>query len=141
MSLMKIRLELGRTPDNPQGDPRHGYEFVAPLDARGYLDPVEWKAEKDRCAVYRSHPHEPEYRGSLRHNGRGWLFDYLPGRSSDNEVIFRLDRHRIEKGLYLTIKEEDGVARPFKIVDVRPLSEASAARSAIAGEKRRSHQL
>jgi len=79
----------------------------------------------------------------LRHNGRGWLFDYLPGRSSDNEGIFRLDRHRIEKGLYLTITEEDGVARPFKIVDVRPLSEASgqASQSAIAGEKRHSHQL
>jgi hypothetical protein len=141
MSLMKIRLELGRTQDNPQGDPRHGYEFVAPLDARGYLDPVEWKAQKDSCAVRRFHPHEAEYRGSLRHNGRGWLFDYLPGRSSDNEVVFRLDRHRIEKGLYLTVTEEDGVARPFKIVDVRPLPETVPARSAIAGEKRHSHQL
>ena len=141
MSLVKIRLELGRTPDNPQGDPRHGYEFVAPLDTSGYLDPVEWKAQKDRCAVYRFHPHDPEYRGSLRHNGRGWLFDYLPGRSADNEAIFRLDRHLIEKGLYLTITEEDGVARPFKIVEVRPLPEAAPARSAIAGEKRHSHQL
>ena len=141
MSLMKIRLELGRTQDNPQGDPRHGYEFVAPLDHRGYLDPVEWKMEKERCAVYRFHPHEGEYRGSLRHNGRGWLFDYLPGSSSGNEVIFRLDRHLIEKGLYLTISEKDGIARPFKIVDVKPLSEGSPARSAIAGEKSHSHQL
>jgi hypothetical protein len=141
MSLMKIRLELGRTQDNPQGDPRHGYEFVAPLNAHGYLDPVEWKERKDSCAVRRFHPHEAEYRGSLRHNGRGWLFDYLPGRSSDNEAIFRLDRHLIEKGLYLTITEEDGVARPFKIVDVRPLSETLPTQSAIAGEKRHSHQL
>ena len=63
MPLMKIRLELGRTPDHPQGDPRHGYEFVAPLDGQGYLDPVEWKAQKDRCAVHRFHPHQAEYRG------------------------------------------------------------------------------
>ena len=121
MPLMKIRLELGRTPDNPQGDPRHGYEFVAPLDSQGHLDPMEWRLEKDRCAVHRFHPHAPDYRGSLRHNGRGWLFDYLPDRTSDNERIFRLDRHVIEKGLYLTITEEDGMARPFKIVDVTPL--------------------
>ena len=141
MSLAKIRLELGRTPDNPQGNRWHGYEFVAPLDGQGYLDPAEWGAQKDRCAVRRFHPHEAEYRGSLRHNGRGWLFDYLPGRSSDDEQIFRLDRHLIEKGLYLTITEEDGVARPFKIVDVRPLPEASRAGSGIAGEKRHSHQL
>jgi hypothetical protein len=141
MSLAKIRLELGRTPENPQGDGRHGYEFVAPLDAHCHLDAVEWKAKKDHCAVYRFHPHDGEHRGSLRHNGRGWLFDYLPGRSSDDEPIFRLDRHRIEKGLYLTITEGDGVARPFKIVDVRPLPEASSTRSAIAGKKRHSHQF
>lgn len=140
MPLMKIRLELGRTPDQPQGDWRHGYEFVAPLDCRGYLDPVEWQGMKDSCAVRRFHPHEPEYRGSLRHNGRGWLFDYLPGRTTDDEPIFRLDRHLIEKDLYLTITEDDGVARPFKIVDVRPLAQASTS-SAIAGAKRQSHQL
>src|SRR3569833_3536335 len=141
MPLMKVRLELGRTPDIPQGDWRHGYEFVAPLDGEGYLDPVEWKMQKGRCAVYRFHPHEAEYRGSLRHNGRGWLFDYLPGRCSDDEPISRLDRHRIEKGLYLTITEEDGVARPFKIVDIKPLPETPPVRSTISGEKRHSHQL
>jgi len=135
MSLMKIRLELGRTPGNPQGDSRHGYEFIAPVDNRGYLDPVAWRSEKGRCAVRRFHPHEAEYRGSLRHNGRGWLFDYVPGRSSDNETIFRLDRHLIEKGLYLTITEEDGVARPFKIVNVTPFSDipVQSTRSAVTG--------
>jgi hypothetical protein len=121
MSLMTIRLELGRTADAPQGDPRHGYEFVAPLDAKGHLNADEWRSHKDYCAVRRFRPGEVERRGSLRHCGRGWMFDYLPGRTDDNEAFFRLDRHLIEKGLYVSITEEDGVQRPFKIVDVKPL--------------------
>ena len=35
MSLKKIRLELARTPGFPEGSGRHGYEFTAPLDAKG----------------------------------------------------------------------------------------------------------
>ena len=123
MSLVTIRLELGRTAGVPQGDPRHGYEFVAPLDGKGHLDPEEWRGHKDSCAVRRFRPGQADQRGSLRHCGRGWIFDYLPGRSDDNEPLFRLDRHLIEKGLYLSITEEDGVQRPFKIVDVKPLGE------------------
>ena len=38
MSLMTIRLELGRTADMPAGDSRHGYEFVAPINRDGHLD-------------------------------------------------------------------------------------------------------
>ena len=31
MSLMTVRIELGRTADAPAGNARHGYEFVALL--------------------------------------------------------------------------------------------------------------
>lgn len=121
MSLVTIRLELGRTTGTPLGDPRHGYEFVAPLDAQGHLDAEEWRAQKDRCAVRRFRPGQPEQRGSLRHCGRGWLFDYLPARTDDNETLFRLDRHLIEKGLYISVTEEDGVQRPFRIANITPV--------------------
>jgi hypothetical protein len=118
---MTIRLELGRMAGAPQGNPLHAYEMVAPLDARGHLDPEEWRTEKHRCAVRRFRPGEPERRGSLRHSGRAWLFDYIPNRTDDNETLFRADRHLIEKGLYVSVTEEDGVQRPFKIVEVAPV--------------------
>ncbi len=35
MTLKKIRLELARDREHPEGSNRHGYEFVGPLDARG----------------------------------------------------------------------------------------------------------
>lgn len=125
MSLMTVRLELGRSANAPDGNPGHGYEFVAPLDRNGHLDATEWLAEKNRCGVRSFRPGQAERRGMLRHVGRGWRFDYLPGRTDDDEPFFKLDRHIIAPGLYVTVREEDGIERPFKIVAVTPLRKAA----------------
>ena len=37
-NFKRIRLNLARSKEFPQGSPRHGYEFVAPLDAQGHID-------------------------------------------------------------------------------------------------------
>lgn len=119
MTLMNIRLELGRTGDHPQGDPRHGYEFVAPLDQGGHLDAGAWSDNRDRCAVRNFRPDGSQRQGLLKHLGRGWRFDYVPG-IADDQPFFRLDKHVIAPGQYVTITEEDGVERPFKVVAVAP---------------------
>ena len=117
MPLMKIRLALGRTREAPAGDPRHGYEFVAPLDDRGHLDAVAWLQLQEQCTVRRFRPGQEDKRGTLRHVGRGWRFDYEPG-GKDDEPFFKLDKHVLAPGLYVTVLEEDATARPFKIVKV-----------------------
>lgn len=38
IALQRIRLHLARSKAFPDGSARHGYEFVAPLDARGHID-------------------------------------------------------------------------------------------------------
>lgn len=121
MTLMNIRLELGRTTQFPDGDPAHGYEFIAPLDRHGHLDAEEWDLHKMQCAVRRFRPGQTDRRGMLRHVGRGWRFDYLPQDTRDDEPFLKLDRHVIAPGLYVTVTEEDGAQRPFKIVTVKPL--------------------
>ena len=121
MTLMTIRLELGRTRGFAQGDSSHGYEFIAPLTADGHLDAEEWRREKSHCAVRSFRPGQSDRRGMLRHVGQGWRFDYLPGRSDDDQPFFNLDRQVIAPGLYVTVTEEDGDQRPFKIVSVTPL--------------------
>ena len=121
MSLMNVRLELGRTPDAPDGDRRHGYEFIAPLDRYGHLDAVEWDTKKDKCGVRCFRPSRTDRNGMLRHVGRGWTFDYFPERALAEEPIFRLDRHIIAPGFTISITEEDGVQRPFKIAAVTPV--------------------
>jgi hypothetical protein len=121
MSLMAIKLELGRSQDAPEGDRHHGYEFIAPLDRHGHLDAAEWSARKDRCGVRCFRPSQIDRKGILRHVGRGWKFDYFAGRGDDDEPLFRLDRHVIAPGLYISITEEDGVQRAFEITAVTPV--------------------
>jgi hypothetical protein len=121
MALKMIRLELARTKDHPEGSTRHGYEFVAPLDANGHLSSAEWKKLKAQCTVRRFTAGEDDEHGMLVDVGRGWHFDYKAGASDDDEPLFKLDRHTIKQGEYLSITEHDGVMRTFKIVSVRAI--------------------
>jgi hypothetical protein len=48
--------------------------------------------------------------------------DREPGED-DDEPIFRFDRHNFVVGEYVTVTEHDGIARPFRVIDVRPAIE------------------
>ena len=41
-AFKRIRLNLARSKEFPQGSQRHGYEFVAPLDRNGHIDAALW---------------------------------------------------------------------------------------------------
>jgi hypothetical protein len=119
MSLKRVRLELARTKEFPEGSSRHGYEFVAPLDGDGYLDPDSWPTSKSACTVRRFWNRDADEHGMLIHRRNGsWAFSYKPG-DEDDEAIFKFDRHAFVPGEYVTVTEHDGVARPFRVVSVR----------------------
>ena len=121
MALYSVRLELARTKEFPEGDAAHGYEFVAPLDEKGNLIPSEWLANKARCVVRRFVPGGADEHGRFAHVGKGWHFDYDAHSREDDEPLFKLDRHLIKEGCYLSVREHDGVSRPFRMVAVRPV--------------------
>jgi hypothetical protein len=119
MALKRIRLELARTPDHPEGSPRHGYEFVAPLDASGHMIATNWPKVKDACMVRRFWAGADDEHGRLIHRRDGkWAFSYAAGED-DDEPIFRFDKHVFRQGEYVSVTEHDGVTRPFKVIDVR----------------------
>ena len=120
MSLKRIRLELARTPDFPNGSAAHAYEFIAPLDGKGHLDSKDWPQAKAACTVRRFWNGEDDEHGVLiqRRNG-SWAFSYDAG-DDDDEPIFRFDKHLFVVGEYVTVTEHDGVARPFRVVSVTP---------------------
>jgi hypothetical protein len=121
MQLRRIRLELGRLAGSPGGNPNYGYEFVAPLDAEGRLDAEAWPEVEQLCTMRHFAPRVDDVHGELIYRGHGeWAFSYIPG-DSDDEVIYRLDKHRLCEGEYVSITERDGVTRPFKVVSVEPL--------------------
>ena len=53
MSFNKIRLELARDQDFPDGSRERGYEFTAPLSDNGRISENDWKANRARCRVRR----------------------------------------------------------------------------------------
>jgi hypothetical protein len=119
MTLKKIRLELARTAEAPDGDRRCGYEFVAPLDTSGRLDPHAWPHEKTKCAVRRFWTGQDDEHGMLMHHRGGqWLFSYRPGEE-DDEPIFRFASHAFNPGEYVSITEHDGVERTFRVTGAR----------------------
>jgi hypothetical protein len=118
MALKRIRLELARTPESPEGSPFHGYEFTAPLDKKGKLNAKEWARDKDKCTVRRFWNSTTDEHGKLSHHrGNNWVFSW-PGGGAEDEPIFRFDKHTFIDGEYVSVTEHDGVARPFRIVSV-----------------------
>ncbi len=122
MSLKKIRLELARGKEAPEGNPNCGYEFIAPLDAVGHFDEGAWRQHRADCLVRRFWQNADDEHGTLVHTrGRKWVFSYAPGED-DDEPLFKFDRHTFKAGEYISITEHDGVARTFRIAAIMPLA-------------------
>lgn len=121
MTLKRIRLELARTPEFPEGHPGCGYEFTAPLDRKGKLDIKGWAQDKARCGVRRFWRSTTDEHGALvHHRGSQWAFAW-PGSIDSEEPIFRLGKHAFTVGGYISVTEHDGVTRPFRVVAVEAL--------------------
>jgi hypothetical protein len=119
LSLRKIRLELARNPDFPEGSKAHGYQFVAPLTDDGHLDPDGWRQERTACRVHRFwRGADDEYGQLVHHRGGQWAFHYDGAGDQAEEPIFRFDRHQFVAGEYVSITEHDGVQRTFHVVEV-----------------------
>jgi hypothetical protein len=118
MTLRMIRLELARDGAHPEGDADHGYELRAPLDASGRLDVEGWRAHRKDCTVRQFRPGQDDEHGQLIHTRRGWAISYRPG-DDDDEPIYRLGEHLMKPGEYLSVTEDDGVQRTFRVAYVR----------------------
>jgi hypothetical protein len=118
MTLKQIRLELARTPEHPQGDPGHAYEFRAPLDSEGRLDHAAWPAARQLCTVRRIERGVEVEKGLLLRTKAGrWAFSYAPG-ADDDEPIFKFSTHVFKDGEYVSITEHDGAQRTFRVARV-----------------------
>ena len=101
-ALKRIRLNLARSKEFPSGSSHHGYEFVAPLDARGHRDPQLWQRYREQCGVRRFWGHEEQI-GHLVHKPGGaeharWVFHYDPATDDDDEAGFRFGSHVFAPG-------------------------------------------
>jgi hypothetical protein len=101
--LKRIRLNLARSKDYPSGSSRHGYEFVAPLDAAAHIDPVLWQEHRDHCRVRRFWEGERDQVGFLIHRPGSqeyarWVFDYEGTAEWDEEAGLRFSSSPLRAG-------------------------------------------
>ena len=120
--MQKIRLELARTKDHPEGARDIGYEFTAPLRKDGKIDLDQFHKLKGKCRVVRFRPSEDNDIGHLvRKPGGSWAFHYdIHSDEEDDESGYRFGDHVMKAGEYVSIREDD-VLVPYRIVQVAPV--------------------
>ena len=121
-ALKRIRLHLARSKDFPTGSAHHGYEFVAPLDANGHIDPQLWRNSRENCRVRRFWQGEDDQLGLLVYKPGGseharWVFDYDRTRADDDETGYRFGSHSFSPGEYVTIRDDEE-PHTFKVISV-----------------------
>jgi hypothetical protein len=119
VTLKRVRMELARSHEFPQGSSHHAYEFVLPLTADGKFDREAWEKAPEICTVHRYWEGEGDETGQLVRTGKGlWAFSYRRG-GEDDEPIHRFAEHSFREGEYISVREADGEQHTFKIVLVR----------------------
>jgi hypothetical protein len=124
-TFKRIRLNLARSKEFPQGSDKRGYEFVAPLDAQGHINAAEWKKEKQHCRVRRFWEGADDEIGQVEHRPGGpeharWVFDYNPKRADDDESGYRFGAHAFRQGEYVSIRSGNGETHTFQVASVTP---------------------
>jgi hypothetical protein len=124
--LRRILLNLARSREFPDGSPRHGYDFIAPLDPQGHIDPVLWRKYLDYCHVRRFWEGEDDEIGRLVHRPGGaeharWVFVYSSDEDDEAETGYKFGTHAFLPGEYVSISGQDGKLHTFRVVAVDPV--------------------
>jgi hypothetical protein len=109
--LYKIRLELARCKDYPEGAHDIGYEFAAPLTLEGHIDAEGWHKDRAHCRVVRFRRGEDDDVGHvIRKPGGSWAFHYdIHSDGEDDESGYRFANHVFRTGEYVSVREDDAL--------------------------------
>ena len=124
MTLSKIRMEMARSREYPEGSALHGDEFVAPLNSAGQIGIVDWHQQRTKCRIRRFWEGRADEIGHVtRKPGGSWSFHYdIHGEINDVETGYRLGSHVFRPVEYVSIREHDEDMNTFKVISIKSLS-------------------
>ncbi|HUK61316.1 MAG TPA: hypothetical protein VLV50_18945 [Stellaceae bacterium] len=116
----RVRLELARSHEFPEGSTRHGYVLVLPLDERGRIDEAIVRKTPELCTLHRFWEGEGDSVGQVVRRGSGrWAFAYHADRA-DDEPVPHLPDHVFRPGEYLGVREANRTEHTLRVVAVDP---------------------
>jgi len=123
--LNRILLNLARSKDFPDGSSRHGYDFIAPLDLVGRIDPVLWRKYRDYCRVRRFWAARTtrsvvSSTSLVAPNTHAGFSTTIP-KDDDDEAGYKFGAHAFLPGEYVSISGQDGKLHTFRVVTVDPI--------------------
>ena len=120
MSWTRLRLELARGPDHPDGSNRIGYELTLPLARDARIETELFRALPELCTVHRFREDSDDRTGSLKHHrGDHWAFAYA-GPDAFEEELPRFGQHRLRIGDYISVLDAQGSDHAYRIVAAMP---------------------
>jgi hypothetical protein len=127
MTWKRVRLELARSHEFPEGSNRHGYEMVLPLAADGRVDEKTLAAAPEVATVHRFWEGEGDAVGQMVRVAGQWRISYAVG-TADDEPLHRFAEHRFKEGEYVSVRTAEGAEHAFKVIAVRPAPGLAAGR-------------
>jgi len=118
MTMKRIRVELARSKEFPDGSANHGYEVTLPLPDDDRFDTAAFKADGQLCTFVKFAAGADDRHGQLvKESGGDWAFSYQLGEA-DDERIFRLESHVFRPDEYVTVTDEDDEEHVYRVVSV-----------------------
>jgi hypothetical protein len=106
VSFRRVRLELAREPEHPEGSANIGYLIWAPLDGEGKIDAGLWKQHRDHFRVVKFRPSTPNEIGHLlRRPGGSWAFHYDIAGEEEDESGLHFENEHFVPGEYISVRE------------------------------------
>lgn len=117
----RIRIELAREPDHPDGDSSFAYVIVAPLDSNGRIDADVWRKHREACRFARLRPEEADRRGHLVHRpNNGWALHYESLANLPDEIGVHFADEQFIAGEYVSIRGA-GETHTYRVTSVSHL--------------------
>jgi|SRR5690606_17952383 hypothetical protein len=110
-----VRLELGRTPEFPEGSASRAYLLRLPLGPDFLIDANALAHNPGMATVRRFWPNERDEMGYVFRKGKGWAFSFALGKH-DDEGLYHLEPEPLRVGESVTVLERDGRRYPFRVV-------------------------
>lgn len=116
-----IDLTLADQVGSSHGDTKHAYHLHLPLTVEGHVDASAFLHHADAFRVVRRRRGETDQHGKIMRDEHGsWTFQYEGTDHGANDTSFRLSEVHFAPGRYLSVTEDDGATRAFRVASVKP---------------------